>query len=193
MSSVALKGNVWGVLKLSWMVRLNLKDYEKMEPLVCPSLDVLSPFSERSMSWIYSLFQCLHTNVPHSQTDCLHTSHLLFTQMSHYVCPRPSVVAVKKMELGISMLVLMYDQCPLLTSAQVQPEVSTLRLDKMSDNLHVTLSSEFSVMIFYLRPVLVFVSLCMCARQSQACPRHNSSSIQARITKFGLEVQNTLF
>ena len=40
------------------------------------------------------------------------------------------------------------------------------------------------------------VCVCMCVRpcvyQSLACPRDNSSHLQARITKFGVEVQNTL-
>ena len=52
---------------------------------------------------------------------------------------------------------------------------------------------------FYLRPVLAFgycrclrVSVCLCVRQSWACPSDNSSTVQARITKFGPEKQNTL-
>ena len=34
--------------------------------------------------------------------------------------------------------------------------------------------------------------VCMCVYQSRACPHDNSSPIQARITKFGPEMQNTL-
>ena len=55
---------------------------------------------------------------------------------------------------------------------------------------------------FYLRPVLAFgychrlclwcVCVCVCGYQSRACPSDNSSSIQARIAKFGPDVQNTL-
>ena len=58
---------------------------------------------------------------------------------------------------------------------------------------------------FYPRPVLAFgycrclrvcvymcVSVCLCVRQSWACPSDNSSTVQARITKFGPEKQNTL-
>ena len=33
---------------------------------------------------------------------------------------------------------------------------------------------------------------CVCVYQSRACPHDNSSPIQARITKFGPEMQNTL-
>ena len=35
-------------------------------------------------------------------------------------------------------------------------------------------------------------SVCVCVYQSRACPHDNSSPIQARITKFGPEMQNTL-
>ena len=35
-------------------------------------------------------------------------------------------------------------------------------------------------------------SVCVCVYQSRACPDDNSSPIQARITKFGPEMQNTL-
>ena len=58
---------------------------------------------------------------------------------------------------------------------------------------------------YYPRPVLAFgychrlrlwvcVSVCVyvCVYQSRACPHDNSSPIQARITKFGPEMQNTL-
>ena len=36
------------------------------------------------------------------------------------------------------------------------------------------------------------VCMCVCVYQSRACPHDNSSPIQARITKFGPEMQNTL-
>ena len=36
------------------------------------------------------------------------------------------------------------------------------------------------------------VCVCMCVYQSRACPLDNSSASQARITKFGPEMQNTL-
>ena len=54
---------------------------------------------------------------------------------------------------------------------------------------------------FYPRPVLAFgychrlrlwVCVCVCVYQSLACPGDNSTLIQARITKFGPEMQNTL-
>ena len=54
---------------------------------------------------------------------------------------------------------------------------------------------------FYPRPVLAFgychrlrlwVCVSVCVYQSRACPHDNSSPIQARITKFGPEMQNTL-
>ena len=56
---------------------------------------------------------------------------------------------------------------------------------------------------FYPRPVLAFgycrclrlcvcVSVCLCVCQSRVCPRDNSSPVQARITKFGAQMQNTL-
>ena len=54
-------------------------------------------------------------------------------------------------------------------------------------------------MAFYPRPVLAFgychrlrLWVCVCVYQSRACPHDNSSPIQARITKFGPEMQNTL-
>ena len=50
---------------------------------------------------------------------------------------------------------------------------------------------------FYPRPVLAFgycrcLRVCVCVRQSWACPSDNSSTVQARIIKFGPEKQNTL-
>ena len=36
------------------------------------------------------------------------------------------------------------------------------------------------------------VSVCVCVRQPRACPRHKSSHLQARITKFGQKVQKNL-
>ena len=52
---------------------------------------------------------------------------------------------------------------------------------------------------FYPRPVLAFgychrlrLWVCVCVNQSRACPDDNSSPIQARIAKFGPEMQNTL-
>ena len=41
-------------------------------------------------------------------------------------------------------------------------------------------------------PACVCVSVCLFVRQSWACPSDNSSTVQARITKFGPEKQNTL-
>ena len=43
-------------------------------------------------------------------------------------------------------------------------------------------------------PASVWVCVSMCVRicQPQACPHHNSSPLQARITKLGSEMQNTL-
>ena len=40
--------------------------------------------------------------------------------------------------------------------------------------------------------VCVCVCVCLCVRQSWACPSDNLSTVQARITKFGPEMQNTL-
>ena len=50
---------------------------------------------------------------------------------------------------------------------------------------------------FYLRPVVVAcvrlcVCACLCVRQSPVCSRHNLSSVQVIITKFGSDVQNTV-
>ena len=39
---------------------------------------------------------------------------------------------------------------------------------------------------------IVVACVCLCVRQSWACPSDNSSTVQARITKFGREKQNTL-
>ena len=41
-------------------------------------------------------------------------------------------------------------------------------------------------------PACGCVSVCLCVRQSRACPRDNSSTVQARLTKVGLEMKNTL-
>ena len=55
--------------------------------------------------------------------------------------------------------------------------------------------------VFYPRPVLAFgycrcLRVCVCVRvsvrQSSACPCNNSSTVQARITKFGPEMEKTL-
>ena len=56
---------------------------------------------------------------------------------------------------------------------------------------------------YYPRPVLAFGYCCclhlyiyvhvsVCVYQSLACPHDNSGPVQARITKFGLKLQNTL-
>ena len=45
---------------------------------------------------------------------------------------------------------------------------------------------------FGLRVLSLPVSVCDCVYQSLACPHDNSSPVQARITKFGPEKQNTL-
>ena len=53
--------------------------------------------------------------------------------------------------------------------------------------------------IFFPRPVLAYgycrclrLSVCVSVRQSLACPRDNSGPVQARITKFGPKIQNSL-
>ena len=38
----------------------------------------------------------------------------------------------------------------------------------------------------------VHVAVCLCVYQSRACPHDNSPLVEAKITKFGVEVQNTL-
>ena len=40
--------------------------------------------------------------------------------------------------------------------------------------------------------VCLCVRVCVCVCQSRVCPRYKSSAVQARITKFGSEVQNAL-
>ena len=45
---------------------------------------------------------------------------------------------------------------------------------------------------FGLRVLSLAASVGLCVCQSRACPHDNSSLIQARITKFGPEIQNTL-
>ena len=59
--------------------------------------------------------------------------------------------------------------------------------------------SDCARFFYYPRPVLAFgychrlrLWVCVCVYQSRACPHDNSSPIQARITKFGPEMQNTL-
>ena len=47
-------------------------------------------------------------------------------------------------------------------------------------------------MMSFLVSVYLCVRLCVCVCQTRACPRHNPSTVQARITKFGPEVQTTL-
>ena len=67
------------------------------------------------------------------------------------------------------------------------------------------LSNLFVHFPFYPRPTLGFgyclclclsvcvcVSICVCVRQTRACPRHNSSRVQSRTTKFGQKMQNNL-
>ena len=77
-----------------------------------------------------------------------------------------------------------------------------------SSNLHEGQLKDYQILIifgliYYPRPVLAFgychrlrlwvcVSVFVCVYQSRACPHDNSSPIQARITKFGPEMQNTL-
>ena len=41
-------------------------------------------------------------------------------------------------------------------------------------------------------PASVCLSVCLSVCQSRVCPRDNSSPVQARITKFGAQMQNTL-
>ena len=55
--------------------------------------------------------------------------------------------------------------------------------------LHLILLPEAS---FGLRVLSLPACVCLCVRQSWACPSDNSSTVQARITKFGPEKQNTL-
>ena len=38
----------------------------------------------------------------------------------------------------------------------------------------------------------VHVAVCLCVYQSRACPHDNSPLVEAKITKFGVEVQKTL-
>ena len=68
----------------------------------------------------------------------------------------------------------------------------------MSDNIFSYASQQSN---FYPRPVLAFgycrclrlcVCVCLSVCQSRVCPRDNSSPVQARITKFGAQMQNTL-
>ena len=63
--------------------------------------------------------------------------------------------------------------------------------------MHKAWSGIEDVPYCYPRPVLASgychrLCLCVCVYQSLACPHDNSSPVQARITKFGPEKQNTL-
>ena len=53
-----------------------------------------------------------------------------------------------------------------------------------------------SLMIFtqgqFWPPGIVVACVCVCVYQSFACPHDNSSPVQARVTRFGREKQNTL-
>ena len=66
---------------------------------------------------------------------------------------------------------------------------------------NTTSQNSFWYIRFYSRPVLAFgycrclrlcVCVCLSVCQSRVCPRDNSSPVQARITKFGAQMQNTL-
>ena len=67
-----------------------------------------------------------------------------------------------------------------------------LPLDKMAAISQTIFSDAFSCM----KNLAFFVSVCLCVRvcvyQSRVCPHDNSPLVQARITKFGTEVQKTL-
>ena len=58
----------------------------------------------------------------------------------------------------------------------------------------------FNFRFYHRRPVLASgycrclrLSVCVCVRQALACPRDNSRTVWARMTKFGPNMQNTLF
>ena len=59
--------------------------------------------------------------------------------------------------------------------------------DKPSASISFLPEASFGLRVLSLPP-----SVCLCVRQSLACPRDNLSPVQARITKFGPEEQNTL-
>ena len=52
---------------------------------------------------------------------------------------------------------------------------------------HFLPEASFGIRVLSL-PACVCVSVCLCVRQSWACPCDNSSTVQARITKFGSEM-----
>ena len=79
--------------------------------------------------------------------------------------------------------------------------------ENIKNFLAITVSADGSCFLFYIdvfcifypRPVLAIgychrlrLWVCVCVYQSRACPLDNSSPSQARITKFGPEMQNTL-
>ena len=72
------------------------------------------------------------------------------------------------------------------------------RMDACNDNTTLAWKARgiknHQTFYFYLRPILAF-RYCCCLRQSirhQVCLHDNSSPIQARLTKFGPKMQNTL-
>ena len=77
---------------------------------------------------------------------------------------------------------------------------SALPVKLLSGQYHITLliSNENWILVFTRGQfwpsgiVVACVCVCVCVRQSWACPSDNSSTVQARITKFGPEKQNTL-
>ena len=75
--------------------------------------------------------------------------------------------------------------------------VSSWILAKMSESFLLLSQKLFTRGQFWPSGIVIAcvcgsVCPCVCVYQSWACPHDNSSSIQARITKFGPEMQNTL-
>ena len=92
-------------------------------------------------------------------------------------------------------LLCVYVSIPAVAEQECQNlPVSTLQPHRTYVNIPLWFkfgSGQFCPWVLSL-PTSVCVSACLSVCESQSCPHDNSSPVQARITKFGPEVLNTL-